>query len=387
MAQALALAPHDRHSAPELHGRRSRRPHRLDDRRPRSGGHRRPAERAAAGAAGRGRRETHPRIIDPADRAAVDGERARHRRPAAAEASSVAIMRALGAEYDLGARASQIRDDLLALSGHATPADMLRMQLDDRAVFLTRWQRPARWRCSTTQALARPPAARRSSRAADRELERRARASIRSATAWCAPSTIAGPSRRSWDMRAARARQSPRARTSAARAVRRRRCGSWSPRSPCTCSAATYPSWRRLPARAGRCDDQRPATRAARELAQLHLGRPQPGAASAIPCRARFPSLARLARHADPAAARRSRHAARTGRRLRRVGAVRRLPGPRSQGYLQIARRARAAIPLSPYYRAGFTDWARGEAAAVAARRGAHAHTDAALARWHPRRR
>ena len=47
----------------------------------------------------------------------------------------------LGAEYDLGARASQVRDDLLALSGPATPADMLRIQLDDRAVFLARWQR------------------------------------------------------------------------------------------------------------------------------------------------------------------------------------------------------------------------------------------------------
>ncbi len=47
---------------------------------------------------------------------------------------------ALGAEYDLGARASQVRDDLLALRLPATPADMLRIQLDDRALFLARWQ-------------------------------------------------------------------------------------------------------------------------------------------------------------------------------------------------------------------------------------------------------
>lgn len=47
----------------------------------------------------------------------------------------------LGAEYDLGARAGQVRDDLLALTHPATPADMLRIQLDDRAIFLTRWQR------------------------------------------------------------------------------------------------------------------------------------------------------------------------------------------------------------------------------------------------------
>jgi len=46
----------------------------------------------------------------------------------------------LGAQYNLGARAGQIRDDLVALAGPATPADMLRIQLDDRAVFLGRWQ-------------------------------------------------------------------------------------------------------------------------------------------------------------------------------------------------------------------------------------------------------
>ena len=42
--------------------------------------------------------------------------------------------------YGLGARARQIRDDLAAL-GRASEADMLRIQLDDRAVFLARWQR------------------------------------------------------------------------------------------------------------------------------------------------------------------------------------------------------------------------------------------------------
>jgi penicillin G amidase len=46
----------------------------------------------------------------------------------------------LGAEYDFGARASQIRADLLAIDRPATPADMLHIQLDDRAVFLGRWR-------------------------------------------------------------------------------------------------------------------------------------------------------------------------------------------------------------------------------------------------------
>ncbi len=41
--------------------------------------------------------------------------------------------------YDLGARAAQIRDDLLALPT-ATAADMTAIQLDDRALFLTRWR-------------------------------------------------------------------------------------------------------------------------------------------------------------------------------------------------------------------------------------------------------
>lgn len=41
--------------------------------------------------------------------------------------------------YLLGARARQIRDRLMAIEG-ATPADMLRVQLDDEALFLARWR-------------------------------------------------------------------------------------------------------------------------------------------------------------------------------------------------------------------------------------------------------
>jgi penicillin G amidase len=46
----------------------------------------------------------------------------------------------VGAQYTLGARARQIRDALLALPKPATPRDMLRIQLDDRAVFLAHWR-------------------------------------------------------------------------------------------------------------------------------------------------------------------------------------------------------------------------------------------------------
>lgn len=44
--------------------------------------------------------------------------------------------------YDQGARAHQIRDDLQAIE-HATPLDMLKVQLDDRALFLARWRNVA----------------------------------------------------------------------------------------------------------------------------------------------------------------------------------------------------------------------------------------------------
>lgn len=47
---------------------------------------------------------------------------------------------ATGVGYDLGARASQIRDDLAALARSARPADMLAIQLDDRALFLAPWR-------------------------------------------------------------------------------------------------------------------------------------------------------------------------------------------------------------------------------------------------------
>jgi penicillin amidase len=75
--------------------------------------------------------EAYPRIKDPpggqiwtANARVVDG----------------AMLARLGdGGYDLGARARQIRDDLSAL-GPARERDMLPVQLDDRALFLARWQ-------------------------------------------------------------------------------------------------------------------------------------------------------------------------------------------------------------------------------------------------------
>jgi penicillin amidase len=74
--------------------------------------------------------EEYPRIVDPvagriwtANARVVDGD----------------MLRMVGdGGYDLGARAGQIRDDILALE-KATPRDMLDVQLDDRALYLRRW--------------------------------------------------------------------------------------------------------------------------------------------------------------------------------------------------------------------------------------------------------
>jgi len=83
--------------------------------------------------------DEQPRIVDPeigrlwtANARVVDGDA--ERVLGSDEAGG-------GLSYELGARARQIRDDLLALRGPATPADMLRIQLDDRALFLDRWRR------------------------------------------------------------------------------------------------------------------------------------------------------------------------------------------------------------------------------------------------------
>jgi penicillin amidase len=73
----------------------------------------------------------YPRVVDPpsgklwsANSRMVDGEM---------------LARIGETGYDLGARQQQIRDALLPLA-KATPADMLRIQLDDRALFLSRWR-------------------------------------------------------------------------------------------------------------------------------------------------------------------------------------------------------------------------------------------------------
>src|SRR5262249_52884530 len=93
----------------------------------------------ALGASSWLRVESHPRIVDP-QVGRIWTANARPTDDPDQQAAIGGIDASIGAHYDLGARAHQIREDLLALKGAATPADMLRIQLDDRADFLARWR-------------------------------------------------------------------------------------------------------------------------------------------------------------------------------------------------------------------------------------------------------
>lgn len=83
--------------------------------------------------------ESYPEVIDPPSGRLWTA----NARAAGDERSELAIggeEAANGADYDLGARARQIRDDLLAHAGPIGPRELLGVQLDDRALFLDRWR-------------------------------------------------------------------------------------------------------------------------------------------------------------------------------------------------------------------------------------------------------
>ena len=112
-SEALALAPeigipHQNLVVGDRAG-----PHRLDHLRAHSRGHRRRAGARRQRLDDGGRSPAHR---GSAGRAAVDSQRAGGDRSAPAASSSADDLASLGAEYDLGARAGQIRDDLLALT-------------------------------------------------------------------------------------------------------------------------------------------------------------------------------------------------------------------------------------------------------------------------------
>ena len=136
VADALAVAPEIGIPHQNLDRRRPRGAHRMDHRRANSGRHR------------CGSLAQSQRVDERADiirnywirRRGESGPPTRESLPIRARPHLIgADLATLGAEYDLAARVRQIRDDLLSLTAPATPADMLRIQLDDRALFLQRW--------------------------------------------------------------------------------------------------------------------------------------------------------------------------------------------------------------------------------------------------------
>ena len=84
--------------------------------------------------------DTQPKLVDPPI-GRLWSANARPIHDETAEAAIGATQRIVGSDYALGARAAQIRDDLLPLISGVTPSQMLTIQLDDRAVFLDRWQK------------------------------------------------------------------------------------------------------------------------------------------------------------------------------------------------------------------------------------------------------
>jgi penicillin G amidase len=83
---------------------------------------------------------TQPRLVDP-PYGRLWSANARTIDNAEAESAIGGDEASLGSSYDLGARAQQIRDGLLTLNGGIKPEQMLTIQLDDRAVFLAHWQK------------------------------------------------------------------------------------------------------------------------------------------------------------------------------------------------------------------------------------------------------
>ena len=235
--------------------------------------------------------EEAPRILDPpggrlwtANARVVDG---------------VALAALGDGGYDLGARAQQIRDDLAALEG-AAPSDLLAIQLDDRALFLARWQELLLG-VLTPQAVAADP--RRAERApAWSPPGAVARRSTRPAIAWCAPSATSSPTRCS--------APSPPRRRQPTRSFRPRRFQQeegplWAARHR-TATAPPGPALRELGPAAPRRRRRhaRQLRRPARTARLPHLGRTQHDA-HRPPARRRPTAARSLARHAGAPAARR----------------------------------------------------------------------------------
>ena len=260
----------------------------------------------------------------------------------------------LGAQYDLGARASQIRDDLLALQGSVTPADMLRIQLDDRAVFLARW-RTLLLRVLDEEALHDHPR-----RADFRQLVEgwNARASVDSVGYRLVRAYRERTQQAVWDMLldglglAAERDVPPPAQFEGPL---------WQllTAQPLHLLAKSYPDWPQflraqvdatIAELGASCPELAHCTWGAHHLVQIRhpLSRALPWLASFLD----MPTLELPGDHDMP----RVQDGASFGASERFAVS----PGHEEQGYLHLPG-GQSGHPLSPYYRAGFTQWARGE--------------------------
>jgi penicillin amidase len=296
----------------------------------------------------------HPQIIDP-PQARLWSANAR----VASDARQLALigghLASLGAGYDLGARAGQIRDDLLALRGDVTPADMLHIQLDDRAVFLERWQALLLGVLDEQSLAGRPQRARfrslvagwnarasidsvgyRLVRAYHERVQQAVWDSILGALAVPGAEAVAPPPPQFegplWELLTTR---------------------------PLHMLARPYASWDEflsaqvdatLADLAQRCPDLERCTWGARNTVSIR--HPLSAALPALASLLDMPTLELPGDHNMP----RVQEGA--------VGASERFavsPGHEEQGYLELPG-GQSGHPLSPYYRAGFMGWARGEA-------------------------
>ncbi len=255
--------------------------------------------------------------------------------------------------YDIGARARQIRDDLLSLAHPATEADMLAIQLDSRALFLARW-RDLLLALIDEDAMARRTAAPRVSRAGQRRRDRSQRrcrglspgAHLSRQHAEC---VVAQPRHRVVRCEVSKMRRPGQFEAAGWRLVSEQPTGD---------RAAGWRRLARVPAAAARRHHRR-VDEGLRHARRLQIRRVGPGrrAPSAV---ARRAAAVEAARHANTAAGRRSPHAARAGRLLRRVGAFRGFAGPRERMDTSSCPAGPSGHPLSPFYRSGFDDWAAG---------------------------
>ncbi len=292
----------------------------------------------------------HPRIEDPAigrlwsaNARTVDG---------ALEAKIGADEVATGVNYDFAARAKQIRDKLLALDRPATPHDMLAIQLDDRALLMQRWRDALLGFLDEAAVAAKP--ARAKVRAALAEWD--ARASAESTGYRYARALRDGLSRELWE--------------SILRALELDPAGVAQPRmfdqalwqlvqaQPNHFLPPPHASWRDFVLTEIDTLTQELAPRCP-DLAVCPWG-------AAYPVTVRHPlsrALPALSRWLDMPTVELAGDADMPRVQGAAFGASERFavsPGHEAEGYLQLAG-GQSGHPLSPFYRAGFEQWARGE--------------------------